>query len=163
MGFYSSLILAANEGVRVPSAEEVQVLFAELGLIEPERASLQFGNLADEIIALFKDEEARKVNESFFCPDTISFHDKIEISDPDDDYDGKGWCFSIHGQGYFFPWDRDAIRSRVLQTPKLTRLREVLAERFGGRFVFPRKKEALLSKRLIDGTDGWGWFTSESM
>src|SRR5690242_5178895 len=104
MSFYSALVLAANEGARVPSAEEVQALFGELELLERTRAGDSFGNLARDITALFKDPAAMAVNPSFFCPDSISFHTELEVYGPDVDYTGPGCCVCIHGNGYFYPW-----------------------------------------------------------
>ena len=162
MSAYSGLILAANTGLRGPLPLQARALLDELGLVDPARQEKGLFNLADDLIDLFKDTSARAQNYSFFSPDTIGFGTEIEILGPETDYCGKGLCFEIHGNGYFWPWDADMLRSRVLSHPKLVRLRAVLHERFGGRFRIPFFRGSLRDRLLLDDGGGWAWFGSES-
>src|SRR5687767_7319779 len=118
MSFYSALVLAANEGVRVPSVKEIDGLFRKLGLVK-HHATDTIGNLADDIRGLFNDPAAMAENDRFFQPDSISFDAGIHIEGPDGDYQGPGWCISIHGNGYLFPWEIETLGERVVRTPKL--------------------------------------------
>jgi hypothetical protein len=161
MSFYSALVLAANDGAPLETAD-VLALCAELGLLERERADQEFGNLADDITALFDDAMAKAQNPQFFCPDSISFAAQLQVLAFEDDYAGIGWCIRIHGNGYFYPWERDVLCERVVRSPKLLRLRHMVSSRFGGRFVFPTSAEPFLRERWIDGDDGWMWFACES-
>jgi hypothetical protein len=163
MSFYSALVLAANDGVQPPTPEAVRSLLGELGLLDPQHADDRFGNLAAHVTDLFRDPAARAENDRFFCPDSIGLKAEVEVQSPDDDYTGPGWCVTVHGNGYFFPWERADLRDRVVRSPALARLREAVEERFGGRFVFPPADEELLRARLIDGAGGWAWFASESI
>jgi hypothetical protein len=163
MSFYSALILAANEGVRVPTPEAVRALFEELGLLDPGARFPGIGDLTPAVTALFEDPAAAAENRHFFCPDSISFATQIHIEGPDMDYTGPGCAVLIHGNGYFFPWELTDIRDRVINTPLLRNLRRAVGGRFGGRFVYPPGREADLRERRIDGEDGWVWFGSESM
>jgi hypothetical protein len=156
MSFYSALVLAANDAVREPSSEEVQSLLRELGLLN------ESGRLAKDVIELFSDADARKTNNQFFCPDDISFYTEIEIPTEDDVFIDTGMCLRFHGYGYRWPWTADDLRKRVTQTPKLIRLRQMVKQRFSGRFVFRDGHEAALRERWIDGDEGWMWFISES-
>ena len=87
----------------------------------------------------------------------------LEVMSYEGDYIGPGWCVTIHGNGYFFPWELTDLRDRAIRSPALVRLREAVQTRFGGRFVFPPADEELLRSRLIDQAGGWVWFASESM
>jgi hypothetical protein len=163
MSFYSTLVLAANHGVGQPSPDVVCSVFRELGLLVPVPAEHGFGNLADDIIALFEDRQAQAENRRFFCPDTIDFGPGVQVEGPDGDYAGPGWSVRLHGQGYLFPWEISIVRERVVRTPKLVALRAALQDRLGGRFIMPPTDAAFLRERLIDGEGGWAWFVSESM
>lgn len=161
MSFYSSLILAANDGVATVAKSEVIKLLANLGLTVPG-VDDDFNNLAEDVCNLFSDESARAENERFFCPDSISFEDKIAIySLQDDGYDGPGVCVEIHGYGYFYPWINSKIH-RVVQAQKLSQLREALSQCFGGRFVIPSAQHDYLQSRLIGDNKNWTWFISET-
>ena len=162
MGAYSALVLAANSGLRSIAPETVRSVCEDLGLISPSMRGAEFGNLAKDISSLFDDSAARKENERFFCPDSICWRTEIEIQSIDGDYDGKGYCISIHGNGYFFPWTADQLRARVLSHPKLTRFREEMQSLFGGRFRMPWFSKTP-SSRAIEGEGGWVWFMSESL
>lgn len=162
MSAYSALILAANEGLRKPSPGQAISLFDELGLLRPDGREDPFGNLADDITALFHDPAAQAENRRFFAPDSIGIADGVEVGGPDCEYRGRGWSVRIHGNGYLFPWDLNTVRTRVLINTKLVRLRAELERRFGGRFQFPTRRTEL-RERLIDLGDGWAWFLSESM
>jgi hypothetical protein len=163
VSFYSALVLAANAGSEAPSSDAVLSLCQELGLVDPKRANFEFGNLADDIINLFADPAANAMNERFFSPDSVSFATAVDIQTPEGDFEGPGWCIRIHGYGYFYPWEPAEIRARAIQSPKLLRLREAVAERFGGCFVMPAADEPLLRERSVDGDEGWVWFFSESL
>jgi hypothetical protein len=163
MSFYSSLLLAANAGVRVPTPEAVRALCKELGLIDPEARLPGIGDLHPAVTALFADPAAEAENWRFFCPDSIGFDTELHIEGPDMDYAGPGCAVSIHGNGYFFPWELKDFRERVVNTPLLRDLRREVQKRFGGRLVYPPGAEADLRTRWIDGDDGWVWFGSESM
>lgn len=166
MSFYSAIVLAANTELRDPTPENARDLFNQLGLVRSDAPEygLEHGldNLAVDITALFDDRDALDQNRHFFAPDSISFREGVEVEGPDCAYTGKGWQVRIHGNGYLFPWDLDAVRSRVTSTPKLARLRIAMHERFGGQFRWPFRKRALRD-RLIDGESGWVWFMSESL
>jgi len=163
MSFYSALVLAANDGVRPPSPAAASCLLDELGLLDRANADAELGNLASDITDLFADEAAKAENDRFFCPDSIEFAASVEIDAPDGAFEGSGCCVRIHGNGYLFPWDATTLRDRVTRSPKLLRLRQVVGELFGGRFVFPAADDSLLRLRWIDGEEGWMWFASESM
>lgn len=163
MSFYSSIVLAANEGVRPPTLEAAHALLGELGLLDPRKANDEFGNLADQVTALFRDPGALAENDRFFGPDSIRLSEGIEVLSPYGDYTGPGWSVVIHGNGYFFPWGLSELRDRAVRSPALARLRAAVEERFGGRFVFPPADAELLRARLIDTAGGWAWFASESM
>jgi hypothetical protein len=155
MSFYSALVLAANAGLRDPSRHEILELFEELALFDSKKTKDEFGNLANDISELFLDEEAKRQNIHFFCPDSICFATKIEIHGPDGDFIGDGGSIRIHGNGYLFPWNLQALRDRVIRTPKLQCLRHEVQKRFGGRFVFTTQDDPMLSGRWIDGNNGW--------
>jgi len=160
---YSTLVLAANVGVVAPSATAIFSLWKELGLLHSERGNDEFGNLAEDLSAIFDDDSASAENEHFFCPDTISFAASIEVLSNDGIFEGSGWSVCIHGNGYFFPWDRELLCQRFLRSPKLIRLQAEISESFGGRFVFPKPNNQFLRDRWLDGDIGWMWFASESM
>ena len=162
MSFYSELVLAANDGIAEISEEAVRAVFGEVGLLQAGREREKFCNLSDDITNLFCDEDARRQNTQFFCPDSIGFHRSIEIMGNDMYFKGSGYAISIHGNGYFFPWNADALRRRVVGYSKLRQLRKRLEEVCGGGFVFPKNKPEL-SERWIDGEKGWMWFMSESL
>ena len=166
MSFYSALVLAANTELRDPTPEKARALFGQLGLLRPDAPDygLEHGldNLAADITALFDDRAAQDQNKHFFTPDSIGLFEAVEVTGPDCDYTGKGWSVRIHGNGYLFPWDLDAVRARVIATPKLARLRIAMREQFGGRFRWPLRGRTLRD-RLIDGESGWVWFMSESL
>jgi hypothetical protein len=162
MGAYSALVLAANRGVRRLKPKDLNALCEELELIPPDRRHLEFDNLSRDITALFRDDEARKENEWFFCPDSICAMRNIQIMSPEEDYDYAGYCVRIHGNGYLFPWGVEELRSRVVSHPKLVRLRDELQSRFGGRFQVPWWKK-MAHSRVIAGEGGWMWFVSESL
>lgn len=163
MSFYSSLVLAANNGVQPPTPAGLRSLLGDLGLLDPQHADAEFGNLAAHVTDLFRDPAARAENDRFFCPDSIGLLAEVEVMSPDGDYTGPGWCVTIHGNGYFFPWELSDLRDRVVRSPALSRLWAAVEEQFGGRFVFPAADEELLRSRLIGGSGGWAWFASESM
>ena len=163
MSFYSALVLAANDGVREASPDALRLLFRELGLLVPAPPEHGFGNLADDITALFEDPQAKAENRYFFCPDTIDFFAGVEVEGPDEYYAGPGWSIRVHGNGFLFPWDLNVVRERVVCSPKLVALRRALQDRLGGRFAFPPQDEGFLRERLIDGAGGWVWFASESV
>ncbi|MBX9623111.1 MAG: hypothetical protein K2X82_04785 [Gemmataceae bacterium] len=179
MSFYSSLVLAANDGVRRPSGEEVTAVLAECGLHGPQYGQWGFedppnpgtemawGGLADHISDLFSDPAAAAENDRFFTPDTVGYYagaEGVQVHSPDGDYIGPGWSINISGYGYFFPWEFADLRDRALRTHALARLKATVQERFGGRFVLPPGEDGdLLRSRLIDGVDGWLWFACESM
>lgn len=163
MSAYSALILAANQGVRPPTPEEARALFLEVGVLDLHNADEEFGNLATQVGELFDDADARSQNDGFFAPDTISLASDIDLLAPDGDYSGPGWCVRIHGNGYFFPWTLAEVGERATRSPILTRLREAVEARFGGRFVFPTADEEFLRERLIEHAGGWAWFGSESL
>ena len=162
MGAYSALVLAANRALRPIKPEEVRTLCEDLGLIAPSKRHLEFGNLSPDITGLFRDSAARQENEWFFCPDSIGWRTRIHVLSPEDDYESAGYCIRIHGNGYFFPWGPDELRSRVVSHPKLVRLRDELQSRFRGRFRMPWWSKKLRC-RLIAGEGGWAWFMSESL
>jgi hypothetical protein len=163
MSFYSSLVLAANEGVRPPTPEAIRSLLGELGLLDPRSADDEFGNLAAHVADLFRDPAAHAENDHFFCPDSVGLLAEVTVQSPDGDYTGPGWCVTVHGNGYFFPWELADLRGHAIRSPALARLRDAVEARFGGRFVFPPADEELLRARLIDWAGGWAWFASESV
>jgi hypothetical protein len=164
VSFYSSIVLAANSGVRNISVDAARSLLTELELLDSARGINDFCNLRDDISALFADDAARAQNRLFFCPDTISFRGEIAVLSNEGDFEGEGYSFSIHGNGYFYPWNLGMLREIVVRTPKLMKLRSEVEARFGGRFAFPNDQddEAHLRERMIDGSTGWLWFGSES-
>ncbi len=162
MSFYSSLVLAANDGVP-PTPAAVRSLLDELGLLDPCRDGDEFGNLAGHVTALFADPAALAENPRFFCPDSVGVRQEVQVLSDDGGYTGPGWCVNIHGNGLFFPWEPADLRDRAVRSPALARLRAAVEERFGGRFVFPSADEEFLRSRLIDGAGGWAWFASESV
>lgn len=165
MSFYSALVLAANTDLREPSEDAIRSLLMELELLDLSDPYPGFDTLVPGIRKLFDDAEAQAENPHFFRPDSISFGNEIEIANPDaaEVFTDKGYCLRFHGNGYPYPWALETIRERVIRTPKLERLRAVLQERFGGRFVIPRRADSILREAWIDGSDGWMWFCSESM
>ena len=162
MGAYSALVLAANRGVRPVTPDEMLLLCEDVGLLAPSRRDTNVGNLSPDITALFSDSAALADNNRFFCPDSISWGRDIEILSPEDDFVGRGFRVSIHGNGYFFPWDAGELRARVVSHPKLVHLRRALQARCGGRFGLPWRSKNL-RRRLVDGEGGWAWFMSESL
>ena len=163
MSFYSSLTLAANSGVKNFAADKVRVIFDKCELLNQTRGELEIGNLAVDITGLFDDPDAIRENPHFFCPDTISIGESVEISAIDGEYACVGWCVTIHGNGYFFPWNVATIRERVIQTSKLQNLQRLIETQFGGQFSFPESERHFLTDRRVHGRDGWVWFISESM
>ena len=166
MSFYSALILAANEGIQVPSPEAVRLILTEVGMVEPsDGEDDEFGNLTAHVKDLFRDPAAQAENDRFFRPDSIGLSEGVEVSSPEGDelYDGPGWSIHLHGQGYLWPWDLATLRDRVARTPALVRLRSAVEAEFGGRFVFPPTERAFLRSRLVDDSGRWLWFASESM
>ena len=162
MSIYSALVLAANEGVEPISPHDFRNLLNGLSLIHPEATDDDWGNLADNVVDLFRDAEAQTANDRFFRPQSISLMEPVEIHAPDGDYSGPGWCVQIHGYGYFFPWELSDLQKRVVNTPALLALQTAVEQRFGGRFTFPETDESRLRARLIDGKGAWTWFASES-
>jgi hypothetical protein len=163
MSFYSSLVLAANDGVRTPEPGEVHALFVQLGLIDPIDSERGGCTVSDAVSNLFLDPVARAENDRFFSPSEIEWSEEVNVMHPDGTYEGLGWSIRIHGCGYFWPWELTDLRDRVIQSPILTRLREALEGRFGGRFVFPAADAELLRSRLIDGSSDWVWLSSEDV
>lgn len=163
MGFYSSLSLVANVGVRAPAKEEVFQLFTDTRVLEPSRSQNEFYNLADDLIAFFTKHEAKMKNDRFFTPDTISFRMEIQILDPDGDYEAEGFMISIHGNGYFYPLTHNDFVP-FLANPKLTALKTEVQHRFGGRFRQPiLMGRKVLQRALIDSSGDWCWFGSQSL
>lgn len=164
MSFYSSLNLIVNEVDQVPSKLDIRRLLLDCGIIDPTES--EFCYLADDIAALFIDPLAEKENDRFFCPDSVGFRAGIDLQASGEVeqtwYEGTGWSISIHGNGYFYPWTLDDYRTRVLNTPKLKRLREEANARYGGRFRIPASHATLFKKRLIVDDGGWAWVGSES-
>ncbi len=163
MSFYSSLVLAANTGVRNISPASERSLCRKVELLRSDGNDLEIGNLAEDEVILFNDAHALHENSHFFCPDTISFHESVEIDAYDGEYSGFGWSITIHGNGYFFPWDAATIRERVIRNIKLQNFKHFVEAEFGGFFTFPDSDLIFLRERWVDGTDGWIWFISESM
>ncbi len=60
-------------------------------------------------------------------------------------------------------WELQDLRERVVCTPKLLSLRQLLQDRYSGQFVFPKEDESLLRERWVDGEEGWTWFMDESL
>lgn len=162
MSFYSSLVLAANDGVRPPRQGEVRDLLAGLGLIDPADPGPDDFAVSDAVAALFRDSAARAENDRFFRPSGIAMSQGVEVMYPDGTYTGSGWSLQIHGWGYFFPWGLADLRNRVVGSPVLSGLPAAFAAGFGGRFVFPAADEDVLRSRLIDG-GGWVWLASEDV
>lgn len=164
MSAYSSLVLAANEGIRTPAPEIVRGILTEVGIadIRPGRDD-RFNNLSDHIKALFRDPTAYAENDRFFRPDSVGFSEGVRILSVDGCFEGTGWSLKIHGHGYLWPWDRTDLRERVVLMPALVHLRAAIERRLGGRFLFPPADEALLRSRLVDENGAWLWFLSESM
>jgi hypothetical protein len=163
MSFYSSLVLAANEGVRPPKPGEVRELLAGLSLIDPQDPGADDFTVADSVGALFRDPAARAENDRFLFPSGIGMQAGVEVMTPDGTYEGPGWCVQVHGYGYFFPWELSDLRDRAIRSPILSGLRAAIASNFGGRFVFPAADEKVLRSRLIDGAGGWVWLASEDV
>lgn len=166
MSFYSSLVLAANTDVRIPSEQGMRTLLFNLGILKRDDPNDQFGDLADDITDLFRDQSALNENPHFFCPDSVAFGAEIDICAPEaeEPYTGTGYSVRLHGNGYFYPWTAADVRERAIRTPKLQRLRQVLQAQLGGRFVIPREHEAVLREAWLEGSDeGWMWFGCESV
>ncbi len=161
---YSSLVLAANDGVWTPAPEVVREIFTAVGCVSSQTGGGgKFNNLSAHVRALFHDPTAIAENDRFFRPDSIGLSEGVEILSMDGCYDGPGWSIRIHGHGYFWPWELAELRERVVYSPALVRLRSAIERRFGGRFIFPSVEEALLRSRLVDDNGAWLWFASESM
>lgn len=163
MSFYSSLCLIANADVRSPSPEQITALLRECGVIGPTRKVGDIGNLSEDLSEYFVAHKAREKNESLFAPDSVGFHEKIEILDPDDEFTGKGWAITIHGNGYFFPLTNHELSS-FLDTPKIQKMSELINGNLGGRFKWPLiRGRKILNKALIRNPGGWCWFGSQSL
>jgi hypothetical protein len=134
----------------------------DIGLVRASGES-DFCNLAEDVMALFDDKEARATNNRFFCPDSISFNTSIQILSNEGCYEGDGYYISIHGNGYFFPWTQADLQRRVLSHPKLIALRDAVQSTWGGYFKFPLRGRKFLRSRMVGDGRGWKWFMSESM
>ncbi len=137
MSFFSNLILAANQDVKVPTPAEMEEVLELAGLLRPLELRRPSFNLSDDITALFNDEEARQKNDCFFTPDAVGSYEGIHIQSPEEEYEGEGFSIGIAGYGYFFPWSNADLRERILPHPKLIKLAELAQSRFGGRFEQP--------------------------
>jgi hypothetical protein len=148
------LVLAANEGAGGANLAVVERLLNEAGLLKRMNAPKGLFNLSDDVVNLFSDADAQRQNSDFFHPDSICFCDEIHIST----CRLVGCCVRIHGDGYLWPWDVNEVRERVIRTPKLLGLQELISRRLGGTFVFPGWEERKLRERFIEGGTGWAWF-----
>jgi hypothetical protein len=163
MSAYSFLCLVANNGFQSPSAGDLQKLFTETGLLHPERADRQFGNLTPEFWSYFNQLPERAQNDRLFRPDTISGHGRIELHDIDGDYAGPGYAIRISGEGYFWPLATSDLQ-QIVKHPKLHKMAFEAASRFGGGFHPPRfRGKKVLKKTLIDSSGPWHWFGSQSV
>lgn len=162
MSAYSSLCLVANRRVRLPAESEISALFVECGVVNPARNWSESFGLADDLIDFFSRHEARKENDRFFNPDSLSLHMRIQILDPEADYEGNGCSINIHGYGYFFPLEhRDLLAFTNL--PKIVHFRSEVERRFGGDFKWPLfRGKGVLTRTLID-SGRWYWFGSQSL
>jgi len=165
MGFYSSIILAANHGVKSLTDGVADRLLVECCLVEPDLKG-DFGHaLAQDLMSVFQSADVLSENDQFFCPTNVMFGRQIEIMHPEFEqaYGAAGWSFQFHGSGYFFPWTMADIQSRFTQHEKVLRFRELLWQRVGGRFEISKTDAAILTETWIDGREGWMWFGSQSM
>jgi hypothetical protein len=162
MSFYSGLDLTANRVERIPSKDDFVEMCKDIGLLRANAES-DFCNLAEDVMALFDDTEARAANNRFFSPDSISFNTSIQILSNEGQYEGDGYYISIHGNGYFFPWTQADLQRRVLSHPKLISLRDAVQSTWGGHFKFPLRGRKFLRSRMAGDGSGWVWFMSESM
>src|SRR4051794_22820906 len=114
MAAYSGLVLAANKGIHGVSETAIWSVLNHVGIVNPERSDVAFGNLTNDIIDHFSDQAALRENSHFFCPDSVSVRESIEVHAPDvEEFAGMGWSVNIHGNGYLFPWDISTLRNRL--------------------------------------------------
>ena len=157
MSFYSSLELVANWVERAPTDDAVWEIVEAVGLRDPAT-----GWLSPELHAVFQDAAALAENPRFFAPDSLGFRDRIQVMWWDGLYEGPGYSFGIHGNGYFFPWELSEVADRFLALPKLVEFRRRMHSAFGGGFRFPDDPESSVHDRQLSDSNGWVWFGSES-
>ncbi len=162
MAFFAYLTLAANRDFRTPSSDELNAVFDAVGVSKPSEYSHGGYNLHGDITAIFDDAVAKQKNDRFFCPDSISGHAGINVTDFDGEYEGPGFSVVICGNGYLFPWENEDLRQRVLSHPKLAKLAATIQQTFGGRFERPNDDAELWDRMIIDASTGWAWLRHES-
>ena len=163
MSFYSSIIFAANTAVRATDPPVMQSVLSQIGLLELDSNFPHLKPVANSVSQMFRDSSALRLNPNFFCPDSIGFNTRFEIIAEGGDYSGEGFSISIHGNGYFYPWEFSDLQERILGSTVLQALSRILPELLGGRFDFPPTKESFLRSRMIVRQNGWAWFASESL